>query len=162
MMSIRKFQLKVPGERLRRLKQKLELTDFPDEALNVEDWSRGTPSSDIKRLARYWANGFDWREAEAKLNSFPQYLAAIEVENFGTFDIHFIHQLSANPNAIPLLFLHGWPGSFIEATKILPKLVYAGTDKPSFHVVAPDLVGFGFSSSSKVCRTTSLQHMRLT
>ncbi|CZR60668.1 related to epoxide hydrolase [Phialocephala subalpina] len=148
-MSIKPFLIAVTDDRLSRLRQKLELSDFPDEHLEAEPWQRGTPSSDIKRLAGYWKNGFDWHGIEAKLNSFSQYTAPIKVEGFGTFDVHFVHQRSPNPNAIPLLFLHGWPGSFIEATKILPQLVEGGKTFPAFHVVAPSLIGFGFSSAPK-------------
>ncbi|KAF8857344.1 alpha/beta-hydrolase, partial [Acephala macrosclerotiorum] len=146
---VKPFRIAVPEERLARLKQKLALSDFPDEVLEAEPWQRGTPSSDIKRLAQYWENGFDWRAVEAKLNLFPQYTTSVEVEDFGTYDVHFIHQLGPNPNAIPLLFLHGWPGSFIEVTKVLPQLVQGANDFPSFHVVAPSLIGFGFSSASR-------------
>ncbi|KAE8446940.1 hypothetical protein EG329_011422 [Mollisiaceae sp. DMI_Dod_QoI] len=123
--------------------------DFPYEDSEAQPWSRGAPSSDIKRLSRYWETGFDWRQAEAKLNSFPQYITPTQVHGFGTYEIHYIHQPSSNTNAIPLLFLHGWPGSFIEVTKILPRLVHGGRDFPAFHVVAPSLIGFGFSSASK-------------
>src|SRR6201989_1204901 len=102
------------------LKQKSAATEFPDELEGVEPWSRGTPLADLKRLSQYWQNGFDWREQEAKLNQLPQYMTKIDVEGFGTYAIHFFHQPSTVKNAIPLLFCHGWPGSFMEVTKILP------------------------------------------
>jgi pimeloyl-ACP methyl ester carboxylesterase len=86
------------------------------------------------------------------LNEFPQHIAKIKVVGFDTYDVHFIHQPSAVPNAIPLLFVHGWPGSFIEVTKVLPQLVQGGKDFPAFHVVAPSLLDFGFSSASKKVR----------
>jgi len=105
--------------------------------------------SHIRRLALYWENGFDWRAVEAKLNEFPQYTAKIEVDGYDTYDVHFVHQPSTVKAAIPLLFIHGWPGSFIEVTKILPELVKGGEDFPAFHVVAPSLIDFGFSSASK-------------
>jgi hypothetical protein len=130
------------------LKQKLSLTDFPSEVTTSDPWARGAPLADIKRLAEYWETGFDWRKAEAELNKFPQYTAAIEVEDFGSYDVHFIHQPSTVKNAIPLLFVHGWPGSFIEVTKILPLLVEEGESFPTFHIVAPSLIDFGFSSPS--------------
>lgn len=149
-MPITPFQIAIPEERIIHLKQKLALSDFPgDEPEAAALWSRGSPLSDIKRLSLHWENGFDWRRVEAELNKFPQYIALIEVEGFGSLDIHFVHQLSS-PNSIPLLFLHGWPGSFIEVTKILPHLIRGENDCPTFHIVAPSLVGFGFSSGSKV------------
>jgi hypothetical protein len=153
MSSITPFQISVPEAKLLRLKQKLALVDFPDELEDVESWSRGVPLSHIKRLTRYWENGFDWPAVEAKLNKLPQFTAKVDIEGFGTYHVHFIYQRSEVMNAIPLLFLHGWPGSFIEVTKILPELVKGGDEFPAFHIVAPSLIDFGFSSASrKVCK----------
>ncbi len=149
MSSITPFTIAVPDDKIKRLKQKLALTDFPDELANVEPWSLGCQLSDIKRLTLYWENGFDWRTVEAKLNQLPQYIAKIEVDGYDTYDVHFVHQPSTVKTAIPLLFVHGWPGSFIEVTKILPELIKGGKDFPAFHVVAPSLIDFGFSSPSK-------------
>lgn len=149
MSSITPFKIAVPDYKIKRLKQKLSLTDFPDEVADVEPWSLGSPLSDIKRLALYWENKFDWRTAEAKLNELPQFTAKIEVDGYDTYNVHFVHQPSTVTNAIPLLFIHGWPGSFIEVTKILPELIQEGKDFPAFHIVAPSLIDFGFSSASK-------------
>ena len=149
MSSITPFKIAVPDAKIERLKQKLALADFPEFHDDEEPWSLGPPGADIKRLAKYWESSFDWRSVEAQLNAFPQYTAPISVEQYGTYDVHFIHQQSKVENAIPLLFLHGWPGSFIEVTKILPQLVQGGEGFPAFHVVAPSLVDFGFSSASK-------------
>ena len=151
MSSFTPFKINISDERLERLKQKLVLTDFPEEIKDLdsdETWSRGTPLHDIKRLTDYWLNMFDWRKVEESLNKFPQYTTDVKVEEFGTYQIHFIHQRSRADGAIPLLFLHGWPGSFIEVTKILPLLVDGGKSSPSFHVIAPSLIDFGFSSPS--------------
>ncbi|OCL04140.1 alpha/beta-hydrolase [Glonium stellatum] len=149
MSSITPFTIAIPDDKIKRLKQKLVLTDFPDELIDVEPWSRGSPLSDIKRLTLYWQSGFDWRKVEAKLNQLPQYIAKIEVDGFDTYDVHFVHQPSTVKDAIPLLFIHGWPGSFIEVTKVLPELIKGGEDFPAFHVVAPSLIDFGFSSASR-------------
>jgi hypothetical protein len=152
MSSITPFKINVSEERVQRLHQRLGLTDFPDEISDLvsdELWSRGAPLADIKRLTAYWQHGFDWRKAEESLNKFPQYTTDIEIDSFGSYQIHFVHQKSNVAGAIPLLFLHGWPGSFIEVTKILPFLVNGGDSFPSFHVVAPSLIDFGFSSASK-------------
>lgn len=146
------FKISIPESKLQRLHQKLALTDFPDEVINTSNsWSRGVPLSEIKRLTHYWQNSFNWRSAEAHLNTFPQFTTPIEVEGFGVYDVHFIHQKSEVENAIPLMFLHGWPGSFIEVTKILPELVKGGKEEegPTFNVVAPSLIDFGFSGASK-------------
>jgi pimeloyl-ACP methyl ester carboxylesterase len=148
MSSITAFKIAVPDYKIKRLKQKLALTDFPHEVADVEPWSHGPPLSDIKRLSLYWENGFNWRTVEAKLNELDQYIAKIEVDGYDTYDVHFVHQPSTVKNAIPLLFVHGWPGSFIEVTKILPELIKGGKDFPAFHIVAPSMIDFGFSSAS--------------
>jgi hypothetical protein len=148
MSSIQAYTISVPDAKIERLKAKLSLFDLPDEVPDAEPWTRGPPLAEIKRLANYWANGYDWRRAEAKLNELPNFITKVQVEGFGTYDIHFVHQKSKVKNAIPLLFAHGWPGSFIEVTKILPLLVGGGRDYPAFHVVAPSLVDFGFSSGN--------------
>lgn len=143
------FTIAISGDKIERLKQKLALSDFPDEVEGTEPWARGSPLADVKRLAHHWEHKFDWRKAEAHLNEFPHYTTKIVVDGFDTYDVHFVHQPSTVVNAIPLLSVHSWPGSFIEVTKILPKLVEGGEDSPAFHVVAPSLIDFGFSSSSK-------------
>ncbi|KIV79949.1 hypothetical protein PV11_07488 [Exophiala sideris] len=148
MSPIRPYTISVPESKIERLKQKLALFDLPDEVPGVEPWSRGPPLADIKRLAAYWANGFDWRKVEAKLNSIPNFMTSIDVDGFSTYDVHFVHQTSKVKNAVPLLFAHGWPGNFTEVTKVLPFLVDGGKDSPSFHVVAPSLVDFGFSQAA--------------
>ncbi|KAG6847803.1 hypothetical protein H0H93_005897 [Arthromyces matolae] len=143
------FTIAIPEERLSLLQQKLALTTFPDE-LEEAGWHYGVPLADIKRLVNYWKDGFDWRKHEAALNAeLPQYTRDIEVEGYGTLNIHYVHKRSDVKAAIPLLFVHGWPGSFLEVRKMLPLLVQqaASGDHPSFHVVALDLPGFGFSSA---------------
>ncbi|KAF8872227.1 Alpha/Beta hydrolase protein [Infundibulicybe gibba] len=77
----------------------------------------------------------------------PQFTRDIDVEGFGSLNIHYIHKRSEVANAIPLLFVHGWPGSFLEATKITPLLLQASPDHPSFHVIVPSLPGYGFSTA---------------
>ena len=158
MTSIKPFKIDVADDKITRLKQKLALTDFPNEVTDDNPWSRGSPLSDIKKLVHYWGNEFDWRKVEAKLNELPQYTAKIDVDGYGTYDVHFIHQPSTVKNAIPLLFLHGWPGSFIEVTKILPELIKGGKDFPAFHVVAPSLIDFGFSSANQKVSDSIIHH----
>jgi pimeloyl-ACP methyl ester carboxylesterase len=150
MASITPFKISISEDKIKRLQQKLALTDLPFEVLDPgHPWSRGVPLSEIKRLAFYWQHHFNWRAVEAKLNEFPQYTTSINVEGFDEYDIHFVHQRSQVTDAIPLLFLHGWPSSFLEVTKMLPLLIDGGKDGPAFNVVAPSLIDFGFSSASK-------------
>ncbi|PSN62270.1 alpha/beta-hydrolase [Corynespora cassiicola Philippines] len=143
------YNISVPDAEIQRLRSKLELTSFPDE-LDDAGWAYGAPLAEVKRLVAYWKDSYDWRKAEATLNKLPNYTIAIEVDGFGPIDIHFLHQKSNVESAIPLIFVHGWPGSFFEATKILPLL--ADSEKNgeiAFDVVVPSLPNFGFSGAVK-------------
>ncbi|KAL6300106.1 alpha/beta-hydrolase [Sparassis latifolia] len=142
------FTVAVSDSDLAYLHKKLELVRLPDE-LNEAGWDYGVPLTDIRRLVAYWKDGFDWKKAEAEINEIPQFTRDIDVEGFGTLNIHYVHQKSTEEHAIPLLFVHGWPGNFLEARKILPMLTSVSSEHPSFHVVALSLPGFGFSEAPK-------------
>jgi hypothetical protein len=101
------YTISVPDSALEKLHRKLHDADYPDELDANDQWPYGAPLSDIKRLASYWENGFDWRKAEAKLNELPNYRAGVKVEGFGDVDVHYVHQESGVEGAIPLLFVHG-------------------------------------------------------
>ncbi|KAK7685799.1 hypothetical protein QCA50_011145 [Cerrena zonata] len=149
MSSEKPFRIAVPDSELEYLRQKLALTRFPDELENVGSL-HGPSLTDIKRLAQRWGSGFDWRAQEAKLNEeLPQFTRDIDVDGFGTLNIHYVHKKSDVIGAIPLLFSHGWPGNFLEVKKILPLLTSTTPGQPSFHVVALSLPGFGFSEAPK-------------
>ncbi|KAL4798898.1 Alpha/Beta hydrolase protein [Aspergillus venezuelensis] len=148
-MPSRSFEIDVPEADLDRLRQKLDTTTFPDELDNA-GWDMGVPLDEIKRLTAYWRGGFDWREQERRLNRhFKQFTVSVSVDGFEGLEIHYLHHTSKTPGAIPLLFIHGWPGSFLEATKLIPLLTNGDGDKPVFDVVAPSLPNFGFSSGVK-------------
>ncbi|KAL8644277.1 MAG: hypothetical protein Q9226_007847, partial [Calogaya cf. arnoldii] len=133
--------INIPDSELELLYQKLRLTRLPNNFDN-ERWAEcnGVTVSKVKEIVDFWRTGYHWREEEAKLNQLPQFKTHVNVKGFGEMEIHFIHSPSVVPDAVPLLFIHGWPGSFLEVTKILPILNEAG-----FHVVAPSLPGYGFS-----------------
>lgn len=140
------YTIHIPDSTLEWTKARLATATLPDE-LDDAGWSMGTPLIDIRRLAEYWENSFDWRKSEATLNQMPNYRTQIDVDGFGLLDIHFIHQRSSIQNAIPLLFVHGWPGSILEVQKILPLLTKPESeDQVAFHIVAPSLPNHGFSS----------------
>ncbi|KAK0221191.1 Alpha/Beta hydrolase protein [Armillaria nabsnona] len=143
------FEISIPEDKLKLLQQKLALVTFPDE-LEDSGTKYGAPLKDIQRLVARWKDGFDWRAQEAALNAeLPQFTRDIEVESFGVLNIHYVHKKSEIEGAVPLLFVHGWPGSFIEVRKILPLLTESSSEHPSFHVVALSLPGYGFSEASK-------------
>ncbi|KZT67062.1 alpha/beta-hydrolase [Daedalea quercina L-15889] len=147
-MTEQPFRIAIPDSELDLLRKKLDLVRFPDE-LEGAGWDYGAPLADIKRLVARWKEGYDWRAAEASINEIPQFTRDIDVDGFGTLNIHYIHQTSTVKNAVPLLFIHGWPGHFLEVRKMLPLLTEASPDHPSFHVVSPNLPNFGFSEAAK-------------
>jgi len=138
------FQISVSDHAITFLRRRLADARFPDELDNA-GWNYGVPLSDVKRLVSKWKDDYDWRAHEREFNKLPMFTRDIEVEGFGALNIHYIHQRSTVKNAIPLLFVHGWPGSFIEVTKMLPLLTASEPGHPSFHVVAPSLPGFAWS-----------------
>ncbi|OJA19659.1 hypothetical protein AZE42_02812 [Rhizopogon vesiculosus] len=143
------FQINVPEEKITTLHAKLDLATFPDE-LEDAGWKYGAPLADIKRLMKKWRSGYDWRKHEKDLNQeLPMFTRDIKVDDFGTLNIHYVHKKSKVVDAIPLLFCHGWPGSFFEVRKILPLLIDPSPEHPSFHVVAISLPGFGFSEAPR-------------
>ena len=106
MASIQPYTISVPDSELQHLKEKLAGADFPDE-LDEAGWDYGAPLADVKRLAAYWKDQYDWRKHEARLNELPNYKTSVTVEGFDPVDIHFIYQKSNVEGAIPLLFSHG-------------------------------------------------------
>uniref|UniRef100_A0A0W0G3Y3 Epoxide hydrolase N-terminal domain-containing protein n=2 Tax=Moniliophthora roreri TaxID=221103 RepID=A0A0W0G3Y3_MONRR len=143
------FQIAIPDSSLDLLKKKLELSRLPDE-INEAGWDYGAPLSDIRRLVARWKDGYNWRKHEKALNEeMPQFTMDIAVEGHGVLNIHYVHKESKVKGVIPLLFVHGWPGTFIEVRKILPLLTADEPGQPSFHVVALGLPGYGFSEGTK-------------
>jgi len=145
--AIRPFRAHVRQEAIVDLRRRIATTRWPDKE-TVTDQSQGVQLATMKELVRYWGTEYDWRKAEAKLNALPQF-----VTNINSLDIHFIHVRSKNPNALPLLVTHGWPGSVFEQLKIVGPLTdptaYGGRAEDSFDVVIPSIPGYGFSEQPK-------------
>ena len=107
MAEIKLFEVSVCEDALKTLKDKLHAATYFEEIEFSDDWKYGAPQSDIKRLANYWANGFDWRAQEAKINELPQFTTKVLIDGFGELEMHFVHKKSDRPRSIPLLFSHG-------------------------------------------------------
>ena len=137
------FEIAVSDQDIDDLKQRLANTRLPDQLANTS-WEYGTELRYLRELLDYWQNDFDWRAQETQLNQFDQFKTEID-----GLEMHFIHQRSSNPDAIPLMIVHGWPGSISEFTKIIGPLTdpasHGGDLTDSFHIIAPSLPGFGFS-----------------
>ena len=143
--SITPFEIVVPDAAINDLKTRLQNTRLPDQ-ISETTWEYGTDKTYLTELIDYWENEFDWREQERTLNEFDHFKTQID-----EIEMHFIHQRSEHPDAIPLMIVHGWPGSISEFSKIIDPLIdpvaYGGSASDAFHVITPSLPGFGFSSA---------------
>jgi len=137
------FRVDVPDDVLDDLRARLARTRVPNQVDGV-GWEQGTELGYLQELLAYWRDEFDWRAQEARLNAFDQYVTEIEGQR-----IHFVHHRSPEPNAIPLLISHGWPGSVVEFLDVIGPLTdpaaHGGNPADAFHVIAPSLPGFAFS-----------------
>jgi pimeloyl-ACP methyl ester carboxylesterase len=141
--AVRPFQVNVPEAELDELRRRINATKWPEREV-VSDASQGVQLATIQKLARYWAEDYDWRKVEARLNALPNYVTEID-----GLEIHFIQVRSKHDDALPLIVTHGWPGSIIEQLKIIDPLVnptaHGGKASDAFHLVIPSIPGFGFS-----------------
>jgi pimeloyl-ACP methyl ester carboxylesterase len=141
--AIRSFNVNFPKADLADLRRRVVATRWPERE-TVSDATQGVQLATMQKLAQYWANGYDWKKVEAKLNALPQFVTTID-----GLDIHFIHVRSKHANALPIIITHGWPGSIIEQLKVIGPLTdptsHDGTADDAFDVVIPSLPGYGFS-----------------
>jgi pimeloyl-ACP methyl ester carboxylesterase len=138
--TIRPFKMHVPDRVLIDLRHRLAETKWPDQ-LPGTTWEYGADIKKVRELADYWQNQYDWRVQEAKINRFDQFTTEIDGQQ-----IYFIHQRSPRPDAIPLMLIHGWPGSIVEFLALIEPLTDPKDSRsPAFHVIIPSLPGFGFS-----------------
>jgi pimeloyl-ACP methyl ester carboxylesterase len=145
--EISPFRLDVAEEDLRDLRDRLARTRWPDELPGV-GWDYGIPLEYVKELAEYWRTSYDWRKHEARLNEFPQFTTTLDRAN-----VHFIHARSPEPDALPLIITHGWPGSIVEMLNVIGPLsdprAHGGDPANAFHVVVPSIPGFGLSGPTQ-------------
>jgi pimeloyl-ACP methyl ester carboxylesterase len=141
--AITPFRIETPDEALADLKRRLRATRWPERE-TVDDWSQGIPLAYVQDVCGYWAEKYDWRAREARLNAFPQFRTPIE-----GLGIHFVHVRSPHDHALPLVITHGWPGSVVEFHKVIEPLTrpeqHGGDAGDAFHVVCPSLPGYAFS-----------------
>ena len=137
------FTVAVPEETLVDLRDRLAGRASSTTSTGSE-WTYGVSRSYLQELCEYWRTTFDWRAQEAILNAFDQFQTHVDGQ-----PIHFIHARSTNPGALPLLLVHGWPGSIFEFVKVIGPLcdpvAHGGDEADAFHVVAPSIPGYGFS-----------------
>jgi pimeloyl-ACP methyl ester carboxylesterase len=145
--AIRPFRIDIPQADLDDLRDRLHRTRWPDELPGV-GWTRGVPLGYLKELATYWADGYDWRKQEARLNEHPQFTTTIHGAN-----VHFLHVRSPEPDALPLILTHGWPGSIVEFLQVIGPLTdpaaHGGDPADAFHLVIPSIPGYGLSGPTR-------------
>ncbi|TXN00725.1 epoxide hydrolase [Methylobacterium sp. WL64] len=141
--AIEPFRLVVPESDLDDLRRRLAMTRWPEQE-PVADRSQGAPLDRVRALCAYWRDGYDWRRCEAWLNGLGQHRTVLD-----GLGIHFLHVRSPEPDALPLIMTHGWPGSVVEFRKVIGPLTdpaaHGGDPRDAFHLVLPSLPGYGFS-----------------
>ncbi len=141
--DVRPYRVDVSEDELTELRLRLRRTRWPDPE-TVDDWSQGIPLAYVQQLCQYWSGGYDWRRVERNLNAMPQFTTEVD-----GCTVHFFHVRSPEPDALPLVVTHGWPGSVIEFLKVVGPLTdpvaHGGVASDAFHVVCPSLPGYGFS-----------------
>jgi epoxide hydrolase len=140
---IEPFEIHVSDLVLEDLGDRLTATRFPDE-IDDTGWEYGVPMGYLRELVEYWRDGYNWRGQEGRLNELPNFRTTIDGQQ-----LHFVHARSTQPDALPLLLIHGWPGSIVEFLDVIPKLTapenHGARVEDAFHVIAPSLPGYGFS-----------------
>ena len=147
-MAIRPFRVDIKEDVLTDLRERLKRTRWPDE-IPESGWDYGSNLAYVKELVDYWIEEFDWRKQEEAINGYSQYIAEVD-----GLDVHYIHERGKGPDPLPLLLIHGWPGSIVEFLDFIPLLTdpaaHGGDERDSFDVVAPSLPGYGFSEKPAV------------
>lgn len=154
--TVEPFEIAVHDEFLELTKAKLSLTRFVDDELSEPEFSDGPPTRVARAITSYWLHQYNWHEVEGRINSnLSQYTVVVQPSTSPAqfshpVPLHFVHHRSHRPDAIPLLFVHGWPGSFLEILPIISELTSPSDDsQPAFHVVSPSIPGYGFSPSPR-------------
>jgi pimeloyl-ACP methyl ester carboxylesterase len=137
------FRIHVADAVLDDLRDRLRRTRWPDQVAD-SGWTYGTDGAYLRELVAYWIERFDWRAQEAALNCFAHFRAAVD-----GLDLHFIHERGHGPRPLPLLLMHGWPGSIVEFTEVIGPLTdpaaHGGDPQDAFDLIVPSLPGYGFS-----------------
>ncbi len=145
--EVLEFRIDIPQSALDDLHERLARANWPDE-LPGTGGDYGVSLDYVRRLAEYWRTGYDWRQWESRLNQYPQVTTTIDGQR-----IHFLHVRSPEPNALPIIVTHGWPGSIVEFIDVIDSLsnpgAHGGDPADAFHLVIPSLPGYGFSGPTR-------------
>ena len=151
--SIRPFTVEISDAEVEDLRARIRATRFPENEpledpivhpLGDSVPPQGVELATMEALMRYWGSEYDLRRVEKRLNALPQFLVEID-----DLDIHFIHVKSRHENALPVILIHGWPGSVVEMLNVVGPLTdptaHGGSAEDAFDVVIPSMPGYGFS-----------------
>jgi pimeloyl-ACP methyl ester carboxylesterase len=137
--QLQPFSFEWSADAIADLRDRLARTRWP-EAETVDDWSQGVPLAYQREVCSYWADGYDFAAAQARLQRFPQFRH--DVDGLG---IHFLHVPSPHAGAMPLVLTHGWPGTYVEFLDVIDALANPDDPADAFHVVVPSLPGYAYS-----------------
>jgi pimeloyl-ACP methyl ester carboxylesterase len=144
MAEVRPFRVQIPQAEIDDLRDRVARTRLAAPAPG-DSWDYGTTEAYLTDMVSHWQDSFDWREQEQRMNEFPHFLTEIEGQT-----VHFVHVRSAEPNAVPLVLTHTYPGSFVDFLDMIGPLTdpvsHGGRAEDAFHVVVPSIPGFGFST----------------
>jgi pimeloyl-ACP methyl ester carboxylesterase len=149
---VERFALNIDDNVLADLHDRLSRVRWPDEPPDAPGWQYGTNLGYLRDLVGYWRDGFDWRAQEARLNAFPQF-----TEEIAGCRVHFLHVEGDGPSPMPLVLSHGWPGSVVEFTRLIPLLTHPADPADAFTVVVPSLPGYTLSFTPGQRRFSQLE-----
>ena len=148
-MTVTPFVIDVPPAVLADLQARLRATRWPDQLIDGAPWALGTDLGYLRDLTAYWADGFDWKTQQKRLNAFQQVHVTVDVPGEGRLAVHAVHERAVSGAGLPLLMLHGWPSTFVQMLPVIPMLTdpaaHGGAAGDGFDVVALSLPGYGFS-----------------
>ena len=155
-MKAERFDIRVDQELVDEMRRRIRATRWADDFGNA-DWSYGVEGGWLRDIATYWADEFDWRAQERKMNLYAHYRVVID-----GIPIHFMHIRGKGPDPLPVICTHGWPWTFWDWHKLIEPLTDpagCGLDgHPSFDLIIPSVPGFGFSSP---LRTSGMNQHRI-
>ena len=157
-MRVEPFSIDIDQDVLDDLRTRIQGTRWPHRSPGAA-WEQGTDIDYLRDLLAYWADGFDWREQERRLNELDHFRAEIDGVR-----IHFVHERARGGDGLPLILTHGWPSAFVEYVPLVPLLtdpLSHGIDGPGFDVVVPSLPGYGFSGRPPTTGATTRHTARL-
>lgn len=155
MTALTPFTIDISQAQIDDLRTRLAAARWPDQLPDV-GWHQGAPVPEVRELAERWRTGYDWRSHEARLNAYPQFTTEIDGQR-----LHLVHVRSPEPDALPLVLVHGWPGSPAEFTELIGPLTdpraHGGDPADAYHLVIPTLPGFGFSGPTHAAGEASTE-----